>query len=101
VPSDQYVLARVELFPFAHAFRTGSRVRISIEAPGGDRPLWKFMSPAVAGEVVIDVARSAAFPSRIVLPVIPDIEVPTPLPPCPSLRGQPCRTYVELDNTPG
>jgi uncharacterized protein len=101
VPSDHYVLARVEIFPFAHAFRAGSRIRISIEAPGGDRPLWKFMSPAVDGQPIVDIARSAAFPSRIVLPVIPDVDVPTALPPCPSLRGQPCRTYVELDNTPG
>ncbi len=100
VPADQFVLARVELFPFAHAFRAGSRIRISVEAPGGDRPLWKFESPPVDGEVTVDVARSAAFPSRIVLPVVPGVDVPTPLPPCPSLRGQPCRTYVELDNSP-
>jgi predicted acyl esterase len=101
VPSDQYVLARVELFPFAHAFRAGSRVRISVEAPGGDRPLWKFMSPPVSDEVIVDVAHAAAFPSRVVLPVIPGVDIPTALPPCPSLRGEPCRTYVELDNTPG
>src|SRR5262249_54037470 len=42
VPSDQFVLARLELFPFAYAFRAGSRVRISVEAPGADRPLWQF-----------------------------------------------------------
>lgn len=99
VPSDQFVLARVELFPFGHAFRAGSRVRISVEAPGGDRPLWQFDSPAVDGEVTVSVAHSAAFPSRVVLPVVPDVDVPTALPPCPSLRGEPCRTYVELNNS--
>ena len=26
----------------AHVFRAGSRIRISVEAPGGDRPEWKF-----------------------------------------------------------
>lgn len=97
--SDEYVLARVELFPFAYAFRTGSRVRISIEAPGGDRPLWKFSALEFDGEVVVDIARSAAFPSRVLLPVVPDVDVPTDLPPCPSQRGEPCRTYVELVNT--
>lgn len=100
LPAGEYVLARVEMFPFAHAFRTGSRVRLGISAPGGDRPLWQFQSPAVSGEVFVDIAHSAAFPSRIVLPVIPDANVPAALPPCPSYRGQPCRTYVELDNTP-
>jgi hypothetical protein len=33
-------------------------------------------------------------PSRLVLPVIGGVAVPTPLPPCPGLRGEPCRTYV-------
>jgi hypothetical protein len=28
-----------------------------------------------------------------VLPVVPGVSVPTGLPPCPGLRGQPCRTY--------
>lgn len=98
--SDEYVLARVELFPFAYAFRTGSRVRISIAAPGGDRPLWKFRALEFDDEVVVDIARSAAFPSRVLLPVVPDVDVPTGLPPCPSQRGEPCRTYVELENSP-
>jgi len=100
VPSDQFVLARVELFPFGHAFRAGSRIRISVESPGGDRPLWKFNALPADGTVVVDVARSAAYPSRIVLPVVPGVDVPTSLPPCPSLRGEPCRTYVALNNTP-
>ena len=40
------------------------------------------------------VSHSATHPSSLLLPVIPDIDVPTPLPPCPSLRSQPCREYV-------
>jgi predicted acyl esterase len=100
VPSDEFVLARVELFPFAHAFRPGSRVRISIEAPGGDRPLWKFEALPANGEVTVDVARAAAFPSRVLFPVVPDLEIPTGLPACPSLRGQPCRTCRAELGTP-
>jgi hypothetical protein len=34
-----------------------------------------------------------------VLPVIPGIEAPEALPPCPGLRGQPCREYQEIVNT--
>jgi predicted acyl esterase len=101
VPTDHYELTRVELFPFGHVFRAGSRLRITVEAPGGDRPLWQFMALSANGEVTVDISHSATYPSRIVLPVVPGVDVPTPLPPCPSLRGEPCRNYVELTNTPG
>ena len=29
-------------FPVAHVFRAGSRIRVRVEAPGGDRPRWRF-----------------------------------------------------------
>ncbi|MGH7785215.1 MAG: CocE/NonD family hydrolase [Candidatus Binatia bacterium] len=98
LPEDEFVEARVEIFPIAHAFRAGSRLRITIAAPGGDRPLWKFRALDYDEEVTVEIARSPAHPSRVVLPVVPGLAVPTDLPPCPSLRGQPCRTYVELQN---
>lgn len=101
LPAGQFVQARVELFPFAHVFRSGSRLRISIEAPGADRPLWKFDALPANGEVINTIAHSTAAPSRIVLPVLAGADVSTALPACPSLRGQPCRNYVELINTPG
>ena len=31
-------------------------------------------------------------PSRLILPVVPGVNVPTGLPPCPGLRGEPCRS---------
>lgn len=92
--------ARVALFPFAHQFRAGSRIRLTIQAPGGDRPEWTFDTPATAGAVRNVVARDRRHASRIVLPVLaagPDLGT-TPAP-CPSLRGQPCRAYVAP--TPG
>jgi hypothetical protein len=30
--------------------------------------------------------------------VVPGVNVPTALPPCPSLRNEPCRPYVPLVN---
>jgi uncharacterized protein len=30
--------------------------------------------------------------------VVPGVNVPTGLPPCPSLRNEPCRTYVPINN---
>jgi uncharacterized protein len=95
LPPGEFSLARVELFPFAHAFRAGSRIRLTVEAPGGDRPLWKFRALEPVGEVTVDVARSPDHPSKVVLPVVPGIDIPTELPPCPSLRGEPCRPYVD------
>src|SRR4029077_18347459 len=42
LPAGEFTLVRIELFPFAHAFRAGSRIRLSVESPGGDRAIWKF-----------------------------------------------------------
>ena len=82
-------LARVDIFPFAHPFRAGSKLRITIDAPGGNRGVWSFRSIS-AGEKV-SILHDAEHPSSIVLPVIPGIEVPAGYPACGSLRGQPCR----------
>jgi putative CocE/NonD family hydrolase len=101
VPADEWVEARVEVFPFAHVFRTGSRIRISIDTPGSSRPEWKFiLHDSQTADVRISVAHTGEAPSSILLPVIPDVAVPTTLAPCPSLRGQPCRAFDEFVNTP-
>ena len=92
LPKGKFVPVRVELMPFAAEFRTGDRIRITVEAPGGNRPFWTFDSIPANGIVTNEVATSVGRPSKVVLPVIPGIVAPTPLPPCPSLRGQPCRT---------
>ena len=94
LPSGRFSLNRVELFPFGHVFRTGSRIRIAVQAPGGNRPQWAFASLPASGKVINEVARSTTHPSRVVLPVVSGVTVPTPLPACGALRGQPCRTYV-------
>ena len=36
--------------------------------------------------------------ARLTLPVVPSVKVPTALPPCPGLRGEPCRDYVPFQN---
>lgn len=86
--SATWNLMRVEIFPFAHAFRAGSRLRVTVDAPGGNRAQWVFRTIA-AGETV-SIARSAVHPSRIVLAKVPGVEVPAAYPTC-TLRGQPCR----------
>ena len=91
LPEGEFVPVRVEIYPFAHAFRAGSKIRVIISAPGGDKPVWSFVT--LDGTQDNEVARDADQPSAVVLPVIPGIDVPTPLPACPALRGQPCREY--------
>jgi predicted acyl esterase len=91
LPADEFTPVRVEIYPFAHAFRAGSKIRVIISAPGGDKPVWSFVT--LDGTQDNEVARTADMPSAVVLPVIPGVKIPTPLPACPALRGQPCREY--------
>jgi predicted acyl esterase len=92
LPKGEFALARVELLPVAHVFRAGSRLRISVETPGGNRPLWTFNTLKLPKDTLNWVGHSTGHPSRLVLGVVADPPVPTPLPPCPtSLRSQPCR----------
>ncbi len=98
LPAGEFSLARVKLFPSAHVFRAGSKIRLTIEAPGGDRTRWAFDTPATGGLVTNEISHTAAQPSKIVLPVVPNPAPPAELPACPSLRGQPCRDYVAAGN---
>jgi predicted acyl esterase len=98
MPAGQFVKMRIGIFASAHVFRAGSRIRISLEAPGGDRTRWAFDTFDTNGLVTNDVARSRFMASRLVLPVIRRAEPPPGLPPCPGLRGQPCRTYEPAAN---
>lgn len=101
VPADEWVEARIEVFPFAHVFRADSQIRISVDTPGSSRPEWKFiLADSQTADARISVAHTGEAPSSILLPVIPDVVVPTALAPCPSLRGQPCRVFEDFGNTP-
>jgi predicted acyl esterase len=95
---DGFTKVRIGIFAAAHVFRAGSRIRITIEAPGGDRTRWAFDTPATGGTVANDVSRTVKQASRLVLSAIPGVEAPPGLPPCPGLRGQPCRTYEPASN---
>jgi uncharacterized protein len=97
LPAGVLTPVRIELFPFAHPFRAGSRLRLTIHAPGDNRAVWTFRT-IDKGETVT-IAEDADHPSKLVLPVVPGIAVPEPAPPaCGSLRGEPCRTWVPAAN---
>lgn len=82
LPKGRFTQVRVALYPFAHAFRAGSRIRIVVQPPGGNRPAWAFDALRYNHPVTNTIARSVAQPSKVVLPVVPGITVPTPLPAC-------------------
>ncbi|MFO0614707.1 MAG: CocE/NonD family hydrolase [Polyangiaceae bacterium] len=91
---------RIGIPAFSHVFRAGSKIRISVDTPGGSRAAWKFALKTFPGPVSYDVATNASSASSLVLPVLTGVASTTPLPPCPSLRGQPCRVAVPHTNTP-
>jgi predicted acyl esterase len=96
----EWTEARILLMPFAHVFRAGSRLRISVDTPGASRAEWKFILADLDDQVRHSVAHSSERPSSVALPVVSGVDVPTERPACNALRGQPCRDYVSLDNTP-
>lgn len=98
LPRARATAVRVPVFPVAHAFRAGSRIRVTIQAPGGDRPRWRFAS-IDRGATRNTIALGAATPSRLVLPVIAGADARgTPLPAPTALRGQPSRRHVAASN---
>ena len=92
LPAGEFSSVRVEIYPFAHAFRAGSKIRLIVSAPGGDRIAWAF-DQLLPGNPTNEIARTASHPSSVALPVVPGLTIPTDYPACPGLRGQPCRPY--------
>jgi len=93
LPAGEFTRIDVEIFPVAHVFRAGSRLRLIVDSPGGNRNLWKFDVLANDGET-ITVATGGQTPSRLILPLLVGVDVPAGLPPCPGTRSQPCRAAV-------
>jgi predicted acyl esterase len=100
LPADQFVEATIPLYYEGHAYRAGSRIRVTIAAPNGTQPIWAFDQTEPEGAAQVAIAYGEETPSNLLLPVVPGLSVPTGLPPCPGLRGEPCRTYQPLSNRP-
>ena len=98
MPRKRFVKVTIPLYYQAHAYRTGSRIRVTITAPNGDQPIWSFGETQPKGTATVSIASSKARPSSLLLPVVPGVNVPTELPPCPGLRGEPCRDYQAYVN---
>ena len=93
MPAGRFVEVTIPLYYEGHAYRAGSRIRVTITAPNGDQPIWSFGETSPQSRATVAIAYSKARPSRLILPVVPGVNVPTGLPPCPGLRGEPCRAF--------
>jgi predicted acyl esterase len=98
LPKGRFSELDVPLYYEGHMYRAGSRIRVTIAAPGGDQPVWGFSSTVPKGTATVSLAHSPTMPSRLILPVVPGVGAPTALPPCPGLRGEACRTYQAFTN---
>jgi predicted acyl esterase len=89
----RYTLVRIPVDPIAHTFRAGTRLRIVISAPGGDRPSWTFATPATHNSVVDTLALGGTAGSSFVVNEVSGVVPTAALPACGALRGEPCRPY--------
>jgi predicted acyl esterase len=98
MPSDHFVPVTIPLYYEGHMYRAGSRIRVRISAPNGDQPIWSFGETDPAGQADVAIGYGPETPSRLLLPLVPGDPAPTALPPCPGLRGEPCRDYQAFQN---
>jgi predicted acyl esterase len=92
MPAGQFAEVVIPLYFQGHVYRAGSKVKVTIAAPNGTQPIWAFgQTQPATGTANESVAFSPTMPSRLTLPVVPGVSVPTGAPPCPSLRNEPCR----------
>jgi hypothetical protein len=99
MPAGKFVPITIPLYFEGHAYRAGSRIRITIAAPNGSQPIWSFSNTQPEGTTgTVSIAFSSTKPSSVILPIVPGVSVPTAQPACPSLRNNPCRAYQALVN---
>jgi uncharacterized protein len=93
LPKGRFTKLVIPLYYEGHMYRAGSRIRVTVSSPNGDQPVWGFDETVPQGTAHVRIASNRKHPSRLILPLIPGISAPTPLPPCPGLRGEPCRNF--------
>jgi hypothetical protein len=80
MPVNRYTKVTIPLYYQGHPYRAGSRLRLTISAPNGDQPIWAFAETDPSGTAQVTVGHSKSMPSRLLLPVAPDVTVPAGLP---------------------
>lgn len=103
VAPRQWTPLRVEILPFAHVFRAGSRILVTVDGPGGagNWLAWRFGTKP--GGFDVTVGHGASHPSAVVLPVLEQgafrltEPLPASLPSCTRTWSQPCRPLPKPD----
>jgi uncharacterized protein len=99
MPPDEFVPVTIPLYFEGHVYRAGSRIRVTIAAPNGTQPIWSFSQTQPEGTTAnVSIAFGPGMPASLTLPIVPGVNVSTGLPPCPSLRNEPCRPYKAFVN---
>jgi uncharacterized protein len=62
LPKGRFTEVVIPLYYEGHVYRAGSRVRITISAPGGDQPTWAFSQLTPAGRATVMLARARCRP---------------------------------------
>ena len=91
-----YRLVRIPIDPIANTFRAGTELRLVISAPGGDRPLWAFDTLDHNQTATVGFGGLAA--SSLVVDQVSGVRATEALPPCGTLRGEPCRAFQAEGN---
>jgi uncharacterized protein len=94
--ASRYSLVKIPIDPIVHTFRPGTELRVVLSAPGGDRPIWTF--DTIDSGQTATVGFGALSPSALTVNVVSGVSATTTLPPCGSLRGEPCRPYQAEGN---
>jgi hypothetical protein len=89
VMPGQPVLARLMIFPFSHAFRGGSRIRIIIDAP--TTPTGVHLFEFLPNPAVNTIYHDPHHPSLLRLGQLWGIKTGGPRPACDQDMGEPCR----------
>jgi predicted acyl esterase len=99
MPADEFVPVTIPLYFEGHVYRAGSRIRVTISAPNGTQPIWSFDQTRPENTTAnVSIAFGPGMAGNLTLPIVPGVNVPTALPPCASLRNEPCRPYQAFVN---
>ncbi len=99
LPTGELTEVLIDILPAGHVFRAGSRIRLTISSPGGDRNLWAFdVLPNDGTNVYVSLGSETD--STLALPLLPaPDDITDELPVCGAQRSQPCRPVVAWTNT--
>jgi len=99
MPAGKFVPVVIPLYFEGHIYRAGSRIRLTVAGPNGTQPIWSSLhSEPEGGTATVSIEFSPSKQASLILPSVPGVSVPTPQPPCPSLRNEPCRPYAAFVN---